>query len=146
MYSILADFISFDDLLAKNPVPYHVFDFVVANAWKFYRIKGDVKTIITTWACQGFDRQASLFLAVKFAGQRANPNDVYLAGPIVGVLDEMKVVCDAKWNTLADLDEYMKVYLPINKKMIAEQTPYLERLLQRSGEEQVPVVLVESTF
>ncbi|MBX9878573.1 MAG: hypothetical protein K2Y22_08960 [Candidatus Obscuribacterales bacterium] len=144
VYSILADFTAFNDLLAKNPAPDRIFDFVVGNSWKFYKMRVDVKTILTTWACHTFDRQASLFLANKFAGQKANPNDVYLAGPIAGVLDEVKAVYDVKPNTLIDLGEYKSVYLPVNKKMISEQTPYLERLLKRAGEEQVPVVLVES--
>lgn len=144
VYSILADFTAFSDLMAKNPAPDRVFDFVVANGWKFYKIRGDVKTIFTTWACHSLDRQASLFLANKFAGQKANPNDVYLAGPIAGVLDDVKAVYDVKPNTLVDLGEYKSVYLPVNKKMIGEQTPYLERLLKRAGEEEVAVVLVAS--
>ncbi len=144
VYSALGDFTAFNDLLAKNPEPGRVFDFVVGNVWKFYKDRGDFKTIMTTWACHAFDRQASLYLANKFAGQKANPNDVYLAGPIVGVLDDVKPIYEVKPNTLSDLDEYRRVYLPVNKKMIAEQTPYLERLLKRAGEDQVPVVLVAS--
>ncbi len=144
VYSILADFRSIRDLLANNPKPERIFEFVVSNGWSFYRIKSDVKTIVTTWACHGLDRQASLFLANKFAGQKANPNDVYMAGPITGVLDKVKPVYEAGPNTLVDLERYKNVYLPVNKKMIAEQVPYLERMLKRAGEEHVAVVLVDS--
>lgn len=144
VYSILADFTAFGDLLTNNPKPDRVFDFLVANGWKFYKIKGDVKTILTTWACHILDRQASLFLANKFAGQKANPNDVYLAGPIVGVLDNVKEIYQAEPNTLSDLGEYRSVYLPVNKKMIAEQAPYLERMFRRAGEVQVPIVIVDA--
>lgn len=143
VYSILADFTAFNDLIAKNPPPDRIFDFVVNNFWSFYKIKGDVRTILTTFACRHLDRQASLFLSNKFRGQKFDPNSDYKTGRIVGVLDKVTPVYTRGRNVLPDLPEYQKVYLPVNNKMIAEQEPYLERLLRLAQEKQIPVLVAD---
>jgi hypothetical protein len=144
VYNILADFTAFNDFMAKNPPPDRIFDFVVGNFWNCYKVKGDVKTILTTFACRHLDRQASLFLSNKFQGKKYDPNDEYKAGRIVGVLDKVTPVYTRGPNVLSDIGEYKNVYLPINNKMIAEQEPYLERLLKLAHEKQIPVLVVNS--
>lgn len=92
-------------------------------------------------ACRHPDRQTRLFLSNKFKRENHNPNNEYKARHAVSVLDKVTQVYTRDPNWLSGLEGYKHVILPNDSNTIAEEKPYLERLLKLAQHKPIPVLV-----
>ena len=146
-YTAIADFSSLNDLFGCNqmlPTPISKFNTAVDCAmglfWYYWRSRSDYKSFVATLSTKVFHHPLNLYEAATNAGNSktnagASLGDVFASESV----DPMYVQPP---NTLQDINEYKKMYWPINKKLFATQEMYFEKLLKLLQEHNIPVVIV----
>lgn len=143
VYQVLADAQFLQDLIARHAKLDEILSYATGLIWHYYQIRADYKTIIIGQTATLLNRPTSLFMA-------ALASDGKTEAPIAGEdtfaesnqKPEKSPNYEAPPNTLEDLNNYKKVYLPVNDKCFETQRTYLQKLLKQCQDTHTPVLIV----
>lgn len=143
VYQVLADAQFLQDLIARHAKLDEILSYATGLIWHYYQVRADYKTIIIGQTATLLNRPSSLFMA-------ALASDGKTEAPIAGEdtfaesnqKPEKSPNYEAPPNTLEDLNNYKKVYLPINDKCFETQRTYLQKLLKQCQDTHTPVLIV----
>lgn len=151
-YSILADLTCINDLLDQKRSKEAICNFALGYFSDVYKNRSDYKTFLAGWAGRVTNHPIDFYTAVSQlpkAGEKKPAEEADGAAMFntlkadAGVLDNSKPDYGPKQNKLNDLNEYKKIYLPVNAKLFKMQMSYLDKFLSLANENEIPVVLVK---
>jgi hypothetical protein len=146
-YSILADLTCIKDLFEQKRSKESITNFALGYFSDVYKNRGDYKTFLTGYTARVTNHPIDLYNATK---EMEKPTATVASADLIaepkvdsGVLDNSKPMYEARKNTLFDLKEYRRIYLPVNNQVFKTQMSYLDKFLALAQTHEIPVVLVE---
>lgn len=145
VYQVLADAQFLQDLINRHAKLDEILSYTTGLLWHYYQVRADYKTIIIGQTAALLNRPTSLFMAAlandgnttaKRGDQDNSAVDSHVQ-PVQKVPDY-----ESPPNTLDDLNNYKKVYLPVNDKCFETQRTYLEKLLKQCQDSHTPILIV----
>jgi len=145
-YSILADLTCVKDLLEQKRSKEAISNFAFGYLSDVFKNRADYKTFLVGAASRISGHPVDLYNATLDQEKSAEPTTgmaVVAEKADRGVLDNSKPLYKEPKNTLSDLKEYNRIYLPVNNNVFKLQLGYLDKFLALATEHNIPVVLVE---
>lgn len=143
----LTDWSSLPELLSSGAAWQSITNEVLGNFSSYYQHRQDYSQFLTNLAARTLNRPVTLFEATKQAESRpaqtstqaqpAKKRDTFFNPSNTPIFDEPP-------NSLAHLDEYKKMYLPIDKSQFQKQTEAFNSFLDLAKQNNIPVLIVST--
>ncbi len=151
-YCAIADFTSVSDLIESKASFDTIAEHLIGSSWQYYREKSDYHNLFSCAAGLLSKHPINLYDASQHVlrpamvsaatGSRKQPPQQEQAFVDSGVLDQQKPLWEPPSNTCNDLDNYKKMYWPVNLPLLSLQAEYLKKFCGILQAENIPLLLV----